>query len=103
MSDEATWRRRVDEWHASALPATTFTEGRGYSASALRYWAKRLESLAPARPVRIARLVRDGDTADAGGAIGIEIGGVRLKVGPGFYRATLRGVLEVLAELGTAR
>jgi hypothetical protein len=106
MSDQGLWARRVTEWKASGLPSTTFTEGRGYSASALRYWAKRLEreatprAAAPAAPVRIARLVRDDVAPDPGGTITVEVGRVRLTVGRGFDRATLRDVLEVLAELG---
>lgn len=106
MSDQAVWGRRVSEWKASGVPATSFVEGRGYTASALRYWAKRLEREGQARPsegaspVRIARLVRDDEPAEPTGSITVEVGRVRLTVGRGFDRGTLRDVLGVLAELG---
>lgn len=108
MTDEEMWMRRVAEWKASGQPATTFCAGRGFSASALRYWGKRLEKKltepAPAPAVRIARLVRDDAGGPAAeGLISIEVGATRLTVGRGFDRAALRSVLEVLAELGTAR
>jgi len=105
MSDRAVWVRRVSEWKASGESSTRFSAGRGYTATALRYWAKRLEreqptSAAPATPVRIARLVRDDVPADAASTITIEVGRVRVTVGQGFDRDSLRGVLEVLAEIG---
>ncbi len=108
MSDEAIWRKRVDEWRSSGLPTTRFTEGRGYSASALRYWAKVLEkraALTKAPPVRLARLVREdiveGDGLGDAARIAIEVGRARVSVGRGFDRATLRAVLEIMAELAT--
>jgi transposase len=104
MADEALWARRVAEWKASGEPSTTFTEGRDFSASALRYWAKRLERKRGAPP-RIARLVRDELVAEerAGGEVVVEVGGVRVTIGRDFDRATLRAVVEVLRELGGSR
>ena len=100
MTDEALWARRVAEWKASGEPSTTFVAGREFSASALRYWAKRLER-ADRRPVRLARLVRGGLVPEGGGSAGIalEVGGVRVLVAREFDRDALRTVLEVLGEL----
>lgn len=104
MSDEALWARRVTEWKASGEPSTTFTAGRGFSASALRYWAKRLEQKSPARP-RMAKLVRGElvPEAQGSGEVVLEIAGARVTIGRECDRATLRTVLEVLRELGASR
>jgi hypothetical protein len=99
------WERRVAEWDASGEASATFSRGKGYSASALRYWARRLEQegrrehRVAETPVRIARVVREGD--DGAGPIVVEVGAVRVSVGRGFDRAVLQEVLEVLRALET--
>jgi hypothetical protein len=103
MADDAMWIWRVAEWRASGEPATTFTLAREYSASALRYWAKRLGHQ-PSKSVQLARLVRSELVPVGGrGDVVIEVGRVRVTVGRDFDRATLRGVVETLTELDTTR
>lgn len=104
MTNREVWERRVAEWHASGEASTTFTRGKDYSASALRYWARRLEQEGwrdgrpAATPLRIARVVREGDGAGAGPLV-VEVGGARVSVGRGFDRAVLRDVVAVLQAL----
>lgn len=100
MADDALWARRVAEWKASGEPSTTFVAGREFSASALRYWAKRLGRAGP-KPVRLARVVGSQLVPESGGSagIGLEIGAVRVVVARDVDRETLRTVLELLGEL----
>lgn len=104
MTNREIWERRVAEWDASGEASTTFTRGKDYSASALRYWARRLEQEGRREkrvvetPVRIARVVREGE-GDGAGPIVVEVGGARVSVGRGFDRAVLQDVIEVLQAL----
>ena len=107
MSNEAKWIPRVEAWRRSGLSAPAFSDGKEFTQSALRYWASRLERAgrvrAPARDVRIARLVNAASDAALDTPIVVEVGGARLGVRRGFDRETLRGLLELLGELGAAR
>jgi hypothetical protein len=94
--DEAKWKAIIAEYRASKLSALEFSQQRQVSVHAVRYWSARLK---PSKEIRLARLLRD-DASD--GQIVIEGSGVRIAVAPGFDRATLRAVLEVLAEIGNA-
>ena len=104
MADDALWARRVAEWRASGEPSTSFASGQDFSASALRYWAKRLEREAQQKPVRLARIVRaDVMPLEGRGEIVVEVGRLRVVVGRDFDRETLRAVVEVLSEIDPAR
>ena len=119
---ERQWARRVAQWRASGLTSTQFAAVGGYSGGALRYWASRLAkpaapttAVAPikstattptatpkAAPVKkeiaMARvLARLGPSATP--SITIEMAQARVAVRPGFDRATLRSVLEVLGAI----
>jgi hypothetical protein len=101
MTDtESTWTTRVADWRASGQKAPTFCKGKGFTPSGLRYWASRLTKsgqAAPAKEVRLARVVRAPRTAEAGESpILIEIGSARVGVRRGFDAETLRAVLDVL-------
>ncbi len=119
-ADTAKWRRRVQEWRASGLSSTAFSEGEPFSAGGLRHWAHRLrqqQAAKAARPVRIARVVSvpaaplaetrepapGVAVAAAEAALVVEVGAARVAVRPGFDRVTLAAVLEVLASRGGAR
>lgn len=111
MADESLWSKRVEEWEASGLTSAEFIEGQPFSASALRYWRKRLEKTAAAakssRAIRVAKVVR-ADTTSAPRAeaapVVIEATGLRILVPPSADRESLRLVLDVLRELaGAAR
>lgn len=101
MTDEAMWTKRVAEWQTSGLPSTQFSQGRGFSASALRYWRKRLERTVARGPatVRLARVVRDDQEHDASASVVIEAAGLRIVVPPRADRDSLRLVLDVLRDV----
>jgi hypothetical protein len=110
---EAEWAGRVAKWRASGLSADRFAATRGFSGSALRYWASRLAKPAstatttapPSAPapakIKIARVVARRSSPTAG--ITLEVSGTRIAVAPGFDRATLRAVLEILGAVSPAR
>ncbi len=59
------WQERVKSWRPSGQTAPAFSHGKGFTASALRYWAGRLEKLAERESlspvVAMARVVRPSD------------------------------------------
>lgn len=121
MGNEAIWAERVAEWASSGLTSKAFAEGRGFTAGGLRHWAHRLRrEAAEARPKRSVRLARVLRTAAPEACVGsramvpaersavddgvetpvvLELGGTRVAVRRGFDRATLAGVLEVVAAV----
>jgi len=96
-SNEEEWAQRVAEWRASGVPQRHFVAGRGFSASALGYWARRLErerAGATGQP-RLARVLRSGPPGETGvSGAGVTI----VSVSRDFDRATLRAVLEALGR-----
>ncbi len=114
MTEKAkTWARRVAQWRASGLTSERFCEGRDFTAGGLRHWAYRLGDRVRRRrskpEVHLARVVRagvpeqelGGGTAAEEATLVVEVGRARVSVRPGFDRAALAAVVEVLA--GTAR
>ena len=109
MADQETWAKRVSEWRSSGLTSAAYCEGKPFTAGGLRYWSHRLgRGRQQDRPaVRVARLVRvselkasshdERSLAGASADLVVEIGTARIAVRPGFDRATLATVLEVLA------
>lgn len=95
------WQERVGLWRRSGQTAPAFSHGKGFTASALRYWAGRLEKLAErealAPAVTLARVVRPSDGPNHDG-VALEIGGspVRIIVRRGFDGGLLREVIEAL-------
>jgi hypothetical protein len=117
----AVWSERVSEWRASGKSSTDFCKGKSFTAGGLRYWASRLKGAPPRNPsskpeVRLARVLRTpapvraeerarvppaAASAFASEAtVVIEVPGARVSVRPGFDRATLAAVLDVLATQG---
>jgi hypothetical protein len=116
----AVWSERVSEWRASGKSSTAFCKGQAFTAGGLRYWASRLKGAPPRNPsskpeVRLARVLRTpapvraevrARVPAAGSAITseptlvVEVHGARVSVRPGFDRATLAAVLDVLATQG---
>ena len=117
------WSERVSEWRASGESSTAFCKGKSFTAGGLRYWAHRLKGAEsrgkPSKPeIRLARVLRTPaparaevrvrslqrrETASApaaGPALVIKVSGARVSVRPGFDRATLAAVLDVLAAKG---
>ena len=100
MASAQTWAKRVAAWRVSGEAADTFSAGRGFSPSTLRWWASRLgrdarglvRVVTPSAPKVVPR--------DA--TIDLEVGGVRVVVRAGFDRALLRDVLDVLRETRTS-
>ena len=119
MPDKATWAKWVAEWRASGLSSPAFSKGRPFSASGLRYWAFRLKREASGRPagtpqaIRLGRVLRrlapapEAVVAEPVRALAppvmvpavpllVECGPLRVVVSPGFDRATLAAVLDVV-------
>lgn len=115
------WRKRVREWRASGLTSEQFSEGRGFRAGLLRNWAFRLGESQPRKvltpELRMARVVPTAapraaaavepaggtsvsDIASEAAALVVELGQARVSVRPGFDRAALAAVLEVIAQAG---
>ena len=97
---ETKWAERVAAWQASGQTAPAFCKGNDFTPSGLRYWASRLAKAnqgAPAKEVRLARVVRASQPAEAMETpIVIEVGAARLGVRRGFDPEALRAVLDVL-------
>src|SRR5690349_20893574 len=117
MADTALWARRVADWRSSRENFNQHCKDKEFTSGALRYWAQRLGEAAPPSPptvlaapaVRMARVVRTrapvvvAEAAPRPSNLVIELGGARISVGPGFDRATLTAVLQILAARGGAR
>jgi hypothetical protein len=107
MDNRAKWEERVAGWKASGFTSEAYCKGKPFTAGGLRHWAYRLRL--DARPaVRLARVVRRPaprveDAAPVPAAVlMLECCGMRVVVPPGFDRATLGAVLDVLASRGGA-
>src|SRR5215831_9785026 len=106
----ALWQERIAEWKASGLSAEQFCQDKEFTTSALRQWVYRFKREAEAAPktpestVRVARVVRETmapvaptrTAVPASEPLVVEIGGARISVRPGFDRATLGTVIELL-------
>ena len=116
MADTAQWARWVAEWRLSGLSSKEFCADKLITAGGLRHMAHRLgktQARSTSKPKSVtpmARVVRTPSptvlaTAPAAtsDALLLEIGGARIAVRPGFDRATLAAVLEVLGEQRGAR
>src|ERR1022692_3689886 len=110
---EQKWAERVESWRESGLTSEQYSDGRGFSANGLRHWAYKLGKTERRRPTvegPVAAAPPEAATAPtpasmaassapthADPSLGIEVGPVRVVVRPGFDRATLVAVLDVLA------
>ncbi len=108
------WGELVSAWEASGVSADVFAREHGVVGSTLRWWRTELgrrarkephrrppkrPSLTTASGVALARVVRPGDAsaaADAGGAVGVLVGGARVVVERGFDGVLLREVVRAL-------
>jgi hypothetical protein len=92
----AEWSERVRAWRESGQTAPAFAEGKGYSASLLRWWGSELarrSGLGSAKPVRLARVVRR-PPHDA--RLTITVGAARIEVHAGFDPSLLRELVDAL-------
>ena len=109
---EAAWVDRVAKWRASGLSSEAFVAGRGFSASALRAWAARLDeqkkaattapAARPKKSIKIARVMARRTVASSTPIV-IEVSGARVSLAAGFDRADLRAVLEILGAVTPTR
>jgi hypothetical protein len=101
MTDnEAVWAERVAEFRRSGKTVPAFVEGRGFKASALKYWMKKLPA-APTRPVALARIIRPGvggSSSSANAGVELVIGEVRIAVRRGFDAELVRELVAALTE-----
>src|SRR4051794_23598698 len=101
MTQTQDWRTQVAEWRASGLSAEEFSKQRGYPRSRLWAWSARLRREQQQTPVAegipLARVVPS--RAEPGGAaLTLQVHDVRIEVRPGFDRAVLVTVLDVVGE-----
>lgn len=94
MANAETWAKRIAAWRSSGQTAAVFSARRGFTPSTLRWWASRL-GRREAGFVRVVTTPAPPPTA-GDGAIEVEVAGARVLVRPGFDRATLAEVVEVL-------
>lgn len=95
------WVKRVEAWRKSGLSSFEFAEGKQFTAGGLRHMASRLRAAAKPPQIRFARVVRPRPptvVSDAGAAVVLVIGAVRIEVGPGASREALATVLASLAQ-----
>jgi len=99
----------VREWKASGETAAKFSEVGGFSKVGLRNWSYRLKRTKAPLPAEMVRMVRvertlgKEKTAPAADecqvvVLSVEIGEARVAVTPGFDRATLAAIIDVLHE-----
>jgi len=95
----------VQSWRASGESAEGFAKGKGFSGSALRMWGHRLSPMASPRIVALVprRAGELGAASTAACELTIELGGVRIRVTPGFDHALLAEVIGVLGSDGATR
>jgi hypothetical protein len=97
MMTEATWTQRVAAWRVSGLTAAEFSDGRGFAAATLRWWASRLRNPTKPPQLPLARLVtRPSRSAERAAPIVVELAGARVLVPSGVARADLVVVLDAL-------
>ena len=108
-STEMKWSERVRKWRESGESAATFSQGKGFEPSTLRYWASRLRraeraprARAPRAAAGFVRLVAEsGSVAVAPSSeIVLEVGSVRMRVARGFDRELLAEVVGALGSGG---
>jgi|SRR5580704_505880 transposase len=91
----AEWSERVQAWRESGQTAPAFAEGKGYSASLLRWWGSELSRRSgSAKPVRLARVVRRAQQPEA--RLTVAVGAARIEVHAGFDRTLLRELVDAL-------
>ena len=92
------WLQRVRAWKASGLTCAKFVKGKGFSASALRWWTWKLgsegEELEP-RAERVDFFEVVAPTSEGRG-LTLRLGRVEVEVIRGFDAETLARVLDVL-------
>ena len=97
------------EWKSSGLTSEKYCEGKSFTAGGLRHWAYRLRQTKARKPVAMVRIAKVVPRAvplapmaqpQSPEALFVEIGPVRVAVRPGFDRAALAAVIDVLAARG---
>jgi hypothetical protein len=100
--NESVWSERVQEFRRSGKTVPAFVEGRGFTASALKYWIKKLKPTStPMRPIALARIVRPGTVGSSppfGAGVELVVEGVRIVVHRGFDAELVREVVAALTE-----
>lgn len=113
MNNQEQWAERIREWRASGLTSERYSEGKGFTADALRHWAQRLgmstprrrqakEAAPPSSGFVMARVVR-ADAGPPAASLVVECGGARISVTRGFDAETFSAVVGVLLARGGAR
>lgn len=118
-AEKPEWDVRVKEWRASGMSAEAYSESRGFSASRLRIWARKLGDKGRGRevglklvPVTVVppsqREAESGRGHGTGqtrvrGSMVVEWAGIRVEASPQADRGVLLEVLGVLSRAGVDR
>ena len=109
------WQAHIEAWWESGVTQRAYCQEHGLAEAQFSHWKPRLRKSGQSRPAQ-ARLVPIKAIEEAPGQVGggevhgprggggdlaLVFGeGLRLEIGDGFDTATLRRVLEVLADVG---
>ena len=104
---EAKWAERVQAWRADGGTAADFARGKGYEASTLQMWARKIRRgrissalvESPTANIRMLRVTSPSQEA-LRSTLTVLVGAVRIEVRAGFEAALLRAVVDAL---GVAR
>jgi hypothetical protein len=89
------WQREVEAWRASGASAAVYAKHRGYSASSLIRWSERAQKQGFVR----VEVVPSAGRRPTG--LVVTVGGVEVRVEPGFDAELLRTVVDALAARGS--
>jgi hypothetical protein len=94
---EAEWRARLEAWDASGLSLRAFAQREGLKAHTAWKWKRRLRGAA-AVSAAFAPVVIRSSASLAPSGFELVVGGVSLRVPPGFDEASLQRLLAVLGR-----
>lgn len=97
---ERYWRQHIRDWQSSGLSIRSFCARRGPSQPSFYAWRREPLCRDSDQPlfVPIRPLIEDPPVADVHGLEVLLARGRRIRVAPGFDKATLRQLLSVLEE-----
>jgi transposase len=101
---EQYWRQVLARWRSSGLSVRAYCELHRISQPSFYWWRREVSRRDSTRPRFLpVRVVPDAVAPDGDGAIEVVLANERsLRVRPGFDRATLVRLLDVLEDGGTA-
>ena len=96
-ANQAVWRERIQAWRSSGASAAQFVRGKDFTASALLYWSKRVESEGKARFLRVVPPGAVPAAAETGSGLVLEVRGLSIRIRREFDPKLLVELIRVLA------